>query len=164
MAKTKKPRAKRTNADVLSLARRFFRLGRVEVRAKKRKGEAQAELLDELAARGLKTLSIGDTQITRVQTIQRGWNADGVLRVIPVRQRVGLVRLDFDLNALPDETRRRVLATLTKRELAAISTPVLLADQLEAEIAAGRISEKVVGPYRTEAASAPYIKVTDAPA
>jgi len=161
MPKTKR-RPKRDDKDVQSLARRFFRLARLKKRAEARQKEVQGELLDELAARKLDKLTIGDTQITRVQAVDESWDVPCLHKVLKPRQRPVVLREVLDLNRLSDELRQRFVATLGAAERAAITSYEVNDDALAAEVAAGRIDADVVKACRLRTEKSPYIKVTDA--
>lgn len=154
-----------TDKRLLELATKFARLAGLRKRCERERGEAQEQLLAQLELRGARTLSLGDTTITRAQqdpTVT--FDQDALWADLQPAQRRVVFDDTYDLNALPAEIRARFVASLGGAEKKAITRRVLNAEALLAEVASHRIPAAIVDSRRTVTEKAPYIVVTGAPA
>jgi hypothetical protein len=159
----KPPRTKpRPDAEVQRLARRHHALTRIKARAERWQKDVQGQLLDELAVRKVdRSLVLGDTQITRCCAATTVYDAAGLRKALKPRQRQAVITATANLNALPPQLRERMLAMLSPREVAAITTLGVDHVQLQREVEAGRISAEVAATHRVVTYGTPYIRVTD---
>jgi hypothetical protein len=157
-----KPSAKRLrNPELLRIAIRFVRLGRLKKRAEGIRAELQKALLGQLALRKADQVHIGDVTITRAQaTAGITYEQAGLLKALKPSQRKVITRESIDLNRLPIEVRQRLEATLSKEERSAIATVSLDVEALKTEIEAGRIDAALVETFTRKQERAPYVVVT----
>jgi hypothetical protein len=163
--KTAKPRFL-SRTRLLALCRRFGRAKLLSGRYERQWKAAQAEILDDLAARGVADLQLGDTRIARAQqkpTVvvdgERLWED------LTPEQRPLAFDVWLDLNHLPPEVRERIQAALPDEVKASIEVRDLDPVGLKAAVAAGRIDAQVVERHTTtEKEKAPYVVITNPPA
>ena len=150
-------------ADDVVLARaaaRYDRARRRE-RAMKRLGdERQAELLEQLEARGENQVRVAGWQVTRAQTCVPAWDADGLRAALKPAARTQLFSAAVDLNALAPETRRRLEGMLTPRERRDATRWSLDKAVAEAMAAAGKLAQDLVDRFRTFTRGTAYVRVT----
>lgn len=153
-----------SDAALLALAARYAKAKRIIKRLDHLARDLQARMLAEMARRGARTLRLGDTTITVVRGEAVSYDEAGLLAALRPSVRSGVSRSEVVLDALPTPVRERLVATLSAAERRAATRHVLDVPALEGALAAGRIREDEVAPYRTVKARAPYITITDAPA
>ncbi len=164
MSKIRTRPVRRSDQELLQLARRYERAKRVEAAAIRRARECQAGLIAELGLRELKTIRLGtDTQVTVVRSHTTGYDADGLFADLNPGQRKRVFRAEVDLNALPAPERDRVIGSLAAGVRRSVTRHVLDNAALDAALAAGKVTAEVVKPWMTEKLGTPYVKISHGP-
>jgi hypothetical protein len=157
--------ARLNDRKLLAKAARLARLRKLSKSCDRVAGEEQAHILAELAERGVKSVTICDTTITRVQQAPvTSYDEDALWRDLTTAQRNAAFAVGYDLGALPRKRLAQIVATLTTEERTSVCRTWLDEARLEQAVAAGRIPAALVDAHKTVRERAASVKITDPPA
>jgi hypothetical protein len=155
---------KLTIGEVFKTAQNYEDAQKAEAAAAKIKKGAQNALTSDLLRRKVRSMESDKfgpfTRVTVIQNETPQYDDEGLYNELTVPQR----RLCFDrfvnLNDLDADARKRVIAALTKEELAKVTTYSLNIEKLSEAVQARKIKAKLVARFTTFVKSAPYIRIS----
>lgn len=166
-AASKKKKVERLkDAEIYALMPEFEDGKKEEAAGKKKWRGIQQRVTDEFLARKPVPKSISATikgvvtTVTMTRASHMEYDGPAIWKVLKAAQRRDVFERNVDLNKLSPVARKKVLAVLSKEELAEVTTYVLNADQLSQAVQDGKIDAKVIAPYSEEKFNAPYISVS----
>lgn len=149
-------------AEIFRTAKLYEESQKAEIAAKKAKTSAQKAITDEMERRKVKSLSSKEEplHVTFVQNETARYDEDGLWNALTPAQRRLCFDRNINLNELSADARKRVLAVLTKEELAAVTTHSLDVEKLSLAVQERKIRTKLVAKFTEFVKSAPYIRVS----
>lgn len=168
--RTKASKPKRlTTSEFFRTAIAYERAQQAAAKANKEKGTAQKALVDDLIRRKVGSLTTPKdfepfTRVTFVQAEHTEYDADGIWRDLDAKQRRLAFERNVNLNALSPSARKKVLAVLSKEELAEVTTYTLNIDNLSIAVQEDKIPVSVIEPHSTVVKNAPYVSISHAKA
>lgn len=164
-ATTATKKAKRlSDAEIYALAAEYEEAHKEEGSAKKKKGNASKQIIAELQHRKSSAIESneygGFTRVTLVAPERVEYNSDGIWSDLTPAQRREAFDTFVNLNQLPTETRKKVVAMLTKEERRAVTTHILNTDRMSQAVQNGKIDATEIEPHSTIVPIAPSIRVS----
>lgn len=163
---TKKTKPQRIpESEIFAAAHNYETAAQEEAAAKVEKERTKKVLLTQLheirKVRAVESDKYGGfTRITVVQNEGIEYDADGMYRdLTPVQRRLAFDR-NINFNALPAETRKKILEVVPKDELKAVTTRSLNVERLSQAVQDNKIDGKVVAKHSEIVKSAPYIRIS----
>lgn len=159
-------REKLSDADIYALMPAFEEGKTEEAAGKKKWRDIQKRVTDEFLSRKPVPKSISATikdavvTVTMTRASHMEYDAAGIWKALSALQRRLAFERNMDLNKLSPAARKKVLAVLSKEEIAEVTSYVLNADQLSQAVQDGKIPAKVIAPFTEEKFNAPYISVS----
>lgn len=168
MSKAIKPKTEAkplSDAEVFALANSYEHASKAEGEAKKTKAEAAKLIIAELFTRrkvtSVESNNFGPfTRITVSQASHMEYDEDGLWKAMSPSQRREAFDTFVNLNALPSETRKRVIAQLSPTERKAVTTHRLNVERLSLAVQAKKVAAKLVAKFAEEKKNAPYITIS----
>lgn len=165
--KTKKS-SKKTKAlkpaELFALAREHEQAKKDAAAAAKHKTEVDAqiiaELMDNRKVRSVESSEFGGfTRITVTQTESTSYDPE-IKNDLTVAQRRLCFDRDINFNLLPEKTRKKILQSIPKDELAAVTTERLNVERLSQAVQDGKIDGKIVAKHASISKNKPYVTVS----
>lgn len=174
MAKTKKDKAGRAKAkkakslkpaELFALAKQHeqAKTDAAEVAARKKAVDEQiiAELLDNRKVRSVESAEFGGfTRITVTQGERLEYDSDGIYDELSLTERRHCFDRNINFNALPEKTRKALLKSIPKEELAAVTTVVLNVERMSQAVQDGKVDAKKIAKHAETKLNAPYVTVS----
>lgn len=163
--KSKEKKIKRLpEATLFAAAAEREEAAKREAAAKVEKTTADKLLIEQMQIRDVRSLEsdkFGEfTRITLVQPEPVVYDADGIWKDLPSAKRPCAFDRLVNLNALPEEARKKVIDVLTKDELKSVTTHVLNIERLAKAVKDGKIDKEVVEVNSSIKPVAPHITIS----
>lgn len=162
-AKTKKVK-RIPEATLFATAAEREEAARREAAAKTDKVSADKVLIEQMQLRDVRSLEsdkFGEfTRITLVQPEPVEYNSNGLWKDLSASKRPLAFDRLVNLNALPEEARKKVIDVLTKEELKSVTTHELNIERLAKSVKEGKIDPEVVQTNSFIKPIAPHITIS----
>lgn len=154
-----------SDAEVFALAAGYENASKTEADAKKTKTETAKQIISELFTRrkvsSVESSQFGPfTRITVSQAKHMEYDEDGLWKDMTPAQRREAFDTLVNLNALPTDVRKAVIAALPAIERRKVTTHRLNLDKLSLAVQNKKVPAKLVAKHAEEVKNAPYITIS----
>ncbi len=118
----------------------------------------KGEIIEEFEARGTKAIEHDGERLTYVQTTRVNYDEEGLRQDLSKAQQRAVFVEAIDLNGLPDNTRKKLIAAVPRSQRAAVTTISLDRDALSQAVQAGEIDPEVVDAHSEVVFNKPYYR------
>lgn len=159
---TKARKGKLTDRELIQLAQKAEAAKAKVAAAKKAEEDLKRQVIEEMQTRGTRAIEHGGVRVTLVQAERVHYDEPSLFGLLSHSQRRAVFVEALDLNALPDATRKKLIAAVPKSQRADATTRSLDVQALSQAVQTGIIDPEVASSVSEVVPSAPYFRLSGA--